>query len=81
MPEPLLWLYLPQHLLANLAGLVWFSFRGKAGTIFKAKRDALKGLGVILKKRKEIRSKRKVSNHDLLKVMTHGLLKPYLKNL
>lgn len=28
MPQSLFWVFLPQHLLANLAALIWFSLRG-----------------------------------------------------
>ncbi len=54
MPWPLFWLYGPQHLLLNIVTLVWFSLRGQAWVIWKAKWDALKGLPRILKERRGI---------------------------
>jgi len=51
MPAPLLWRTLPQHLVFNLAALIWFSLRGQAGVIWKAKWDALRGLARMRRKR------------------------------
>ena len=42
MPTGLLFRYLPQHLLLNLVSLVYYSFKGRAGVIWKAKWDAKK---------------------------------------
>jgi GT2 family glycosyltransferase len=72
MPAPLLWLYLPQHLLLNLAAVVWYSARGQAGTILRAKRDALKGLRVALGQRREIQSRRSASALALRRRMVKG---------
>ncbi len=77
MPWPLFWLYLPQHILLNLISLAWFSLRGKARVIFKAKWDALKGLPRILRERKMIQSKRRVSAWELRRVMAKSLFRPY----
>ena len=80
MPWPLFWLYLPQHILLNLISLAWFSLRGKARVIFKAKWDALKGLPRILRERKKVQSKRRVSAWELRRVMAKRLLRPYFKH-
>jgi GT2 family glycosyltransferase len=79
MPSPLFWLYLPQHLLLNLAMLVWYSIRGQARVIWKAKWDALKGLPRILKERRRVQKTRRVSSWELRRVMAKGLLTPYLR--
>jgi GT2 family glycosyltransferase len=77
MPWPLFWLYLPQHILLNLISLAWFSLRGQARVIFKAKWDALKGLPRILRERKKVQSKRRVSAWELRRVMVKNLFRPY----
>lgn len=80
MPGPLFWIYLPQHLLLNLASLLWFSIRGHGAVIFKAKWDAIKGLPNILKKRRHIQANRRVSCLALRRVLARGLFMPYIKN-
>jgi GT2 family glycosyltransferase len=79
MPLPLLWLYLPQHILLNLAMLVWYSLRGQARAIWKAKWDAIMGLPRILKERRRIQKTRRVNVWQLRQVMARGLLTPYLR--
>lgn len=78
MPSGLFWLYLPAHLLANLIYLVWYSFQPPGKAIWRGKLDALRGLGRMLPKRKEIQSKRRAAPADLLRVMERGLFTPYL---
>jgi GT2 family glycosyltransferase len=80
MPLPLLWLYLPQHILLNLVALLGYSLRGHARVIWKAKWDAIKGLPRILKERRRIQKTRRVNAWDLRRVMAKGLLTPYLRN-
>jgi hypothetical protein len=78
MPGHLLWLYLPQHLLYNLASVILFMLRGKAGTILRAKRDALVGLGKAWRQRREIQSTAVVSPAKLKPHMSRRILAPYL---
>ena len=80
MPWPLFWLYLPQHILLNVITLGWFSFRGQAKVIFKAKWDALKGLPQVLRERKKVQSKRRISAWELRRVMAKGLFRPYFRH-
>jgi GT2 family glycosyltransferase len=80
MPSNLLWLGLPQHILVNLAALIWFSLTGQAGTIFKAKRDALLGLRKTIAQRKLIQKNSRVSSEKIKKIIATGWLLPYLKN-
>ena len=80
MPSRLFWRGLPQHILANLAALIWFSLTGQAGPIFKAKRDALLGLRKAIEQRKSIQKKTKVSSKNLKKVLATDWLLPYFKN-
>ena len=80
MPSSLLWYGLPQHILANVVALVYFTFMGRGGAIFKAKKDALLGLRKTLKQRRLIQKKRRVSLKNLKKVIATGWFLPYLKN-
>jgi len=80
MPSELLWCGLPQHILINLAALIWFSLNGQAGPIFRAKRDALLGLRKTIEQRKPIQKNTRVSSKDLKKVLATGWLLPYFKN-
>jgi GT2 family glycosyltransferase len=79
MPWPLFWLYLPQHLLLNLVSIVYFSLRGQGRVILKAKWDAIKGLPRILRERRRVQKNRRISSWELRRVMTKGLLTPYLR--
>jgi GT2 family glycosyltransferase len=79
MPPPLFWLYLPQHILLNLAMLVWYSLRGQARVIWKAKWDAIRGLPKILKERRRVQKTRRISAWQLRQVMAKGLLTAYLR--
>ncbi len=80
MPWPLFWLYLPQHLLLNLASLVWFTLHGQGKVIFKAKWDALRGLPAILRERRRVQARRRVGAWALRRVMAKGLFAPYFRH-
>lgn len=73
MPMPLLWVYLPQHILLNLFSLLWFSLQGQTGVIFRAKFDAMRGMARVWGQRKLIQKNRKVLPAELRKVMCSGL--------
>ena len=77
MPSPWLWIYLPQHLLYNIASIVLFIFRGKWAVIFRSKIDAIKGLSLAWQRRKDVQGKARKSTTELRKRMAHGLLAPY----
>lgn len=79
MPGILFWVYLPQHLLANVAALIWFTLRGKGGVVFKAKWDAIQGLPRAIVQRKTIQKSRKISISAIKKAMTKGWFLPYSK--
>lgn len=73
MPAPLLWFYLPLHLALNVLSLLIFSLSGQASAIFRAKRDAVKGLRNVWAMRKTVQSCRRASVSDLNRVMAKGL--------
>lgn len=65
MPGLLFWLYLPLHFALNLFSLVYFSLKGQAGVIVRAKWDALKGVPRMWRKRRKIQSLRVVSIREI----------------
>jgi len=78
MPSGLLWLYLPQHLLLNLAALIYYPWRGQGGVVLKAKFDALRGIREVLKRRRVVQRSRRASAWTLRSAMLRGVLSPYL---
>lgn len=73
MPGYLFWIFLPAHLAMNLVALVWFSARGKAGVIWRAKRDAMRGLPRVWSERRRIQRSRKVKPWQILKYLTFSV--------
>lgn len=72
MPGMLFWAFLPLHLAMNLFSLVVFTARGQGGVMFRAKRDALMGIPLMWKKRRQVQSKRIVSWRAILRVLEKG---------
>ncbi|GJL77329.1 MAG: glycosyl transferase [Nitrospinaceae bacterium] len=79
MPGTLFWIYLPQHLLVNVAALIWFALQGKGQVVFKAKWHAIKGLKRAFAERKAVQRNRKVSIREIRKVLVKGWFLPYTK--
>jgi GT2 family glycosyltransferase len=77
MPGPLLWLYLPLHILMNLYSLLAFTVRGRAGVIFRAKWDAVRGLPTMLRKRRSAQAGRTASSSEIRRAMRHNLIEPF----
>jgi GT2 family glycosyltransferase len=65
MPGVLFWLLLPLHLALNVVTLFWFAGHGRAGVIFRAKRDAILGLPKMWRKRQVIQKQRVASIRDI----------------
>jgi hypothetical protein len=80
MPSLLFWKGLPQHILANIVTLIRFSLTGQASVIFRAKWDALLGLGKAIEQRELIQKNIKISQGDLEKVIAQDWLGPYFKS-
>ncbi len=70
MPGLLFWLFLPLHLLANIASVIVLTLRGQGIVAWRAKRDAIKGLPKMWKKRKAIQAKRVASIWDILRALS-----------
>lgn len=73
MPGALFWLLLPLHVLLNLASVVLFALQGRANVIVRAKRDALRGLPKMWRKRQQIQKARLASIGDIWRVLDKGL--------
>lgn len=73
MPGWLFWACLPLHLAMNIAAICWFVLRGQGVVILKAKRDAIKGVPRMWRKRRCIQRRRKVSISDIWKVLDKRL--------
>jgi GT2 family glycosyltransferase len=74
MPLGLFWLLLPLHLMANVATIIRFVLRGQAGTILRAKWDAIKGIPRMWKKRHMIQASRSASTDEIWRVLDKSLL-------
>ncbi len=72
MPAALFWRYLPAHLLATLIPLVYYSLRGHATAIWRAKLDALRGLPQAWRKRRQTQHLLRVEPSELSGVMEHS---------
>lgn len=80
MPGWLFWLYLPHHLILNIWSLITFSLRGQGGSLWRAKRDAVKGLGRFWTKRRQIQMRRVAAPGDLRRAMRGGLIRRPCRN-
>jgi GT2 family glycosyltransferase len=60
MPPPLFVCLLPLHILANLAAMVLYAWRGQWRTVWQAKRDAVAQLPLMWRKRQAIQAARRV---------------------
>ncbi len=81
MPGPLFWLYLPQHLIVNLAAIVRFALRGQGRVILRAKWHAIRELPRVWRQRCEIHAARKAGTREIWRAMERGFLKPYIRLL
>ncbi|MCK6582762.1 MAG: glycosyltransferase family 2 protein [Anaerolineales bacterium] len=77
MPSLLFWLYLPLHFVMGLYFLVSFTLRGRGKAIFLAKRDAIRGIFAVLRKRRTIQKSRAITSLEIYQVMTKGVFSPY----
>jgi GT2 family glycosyltransferase len=71
MPGYLFWVLLPAHIALNLAEILWFSVRGRASVICRAKFDAIKGLPAVWLQRRQVQKLRAASYSAILRSMSH----------
>lgn len=79
MPSPYFWLFLPLHFSTLLFFIVYLTLRGQGKSIWKAVFDALRGLPKMLDKRRMIQKNIRIAPKELLKVMSIGILEPYIE--
>jgi len=78
VPLGLMIRYLPQKLLYELCSCAFFCLRaGKWRPFLQGKWDALKGVPIILEKRKNLKKVRRLSSHEIRKELLP--LVPYLQ--
>lgn len=70
MPGILFWVFLPLHIALNVGGVVRCGLRGQLVAVWRAKRDAIKGLPEMWRKRKAIQAQRVVSTWDILRALS-----------
>jgi hypothetical protein len=73
MPGPLLWLYLPQHLLLSALIVLRAIAQRRGLAALAGKRDALLGLRRVLRKRRRIQANRRVGAFEVRRTMSRGL--------
>jgi GT2 family glycosyltransferase len=73
MPAPLVWLYLPEHLLVNLVALAAYSLRGQGRIVWRAKREAVRVLPRMLSERRQLQAERRADAWQLRRLMGKGL--------
>lgn len=73
MPGALFWMLLPIHVLLNLVSVAYFSVRGQSKVIWRAKRDAVKGLPGMWRKRRKIQTGRRVVIMDVWRTLDKRL--------
>lgn len=71
MPLELILRSLPQRLTYELGSAAYFIKAGAGSAFLKGKIDAIRQLSAILRKRKQIQSKKNLTNAQLLSVMEH----------
>ena len=74
MPGILFWLFLPLHILLNIVSIIYFILRGKGKIILRAKRDAIKGLPKMWKKRRKTQRERKATIGQIWKMLDKRLI-------
>jgi len=79
MPSFLFYLLLPVHIFFNLLYLIVGLFMPSGKALFRAKRDALRGLSAMLKKRRAIQSQRKITPIQFAKLMDWNPFSPIVK--
>lgn len=69
MPGVLFWLFLPLHVLLNIAALLRYALSGQFLVVWRAKYDAVRMLPKVWQKRSEIQKTRRVSLANILKAL------------
>ncbi|MBI3940937.1 MAG: glycosyltransferase family 2 protein [Acidobacteria bacterium] len=78
IPSPLLWKYLPWRIFYLLVSALYFTGRAELGTFLRAKWAAWKGREAVLRKRRHVQQRKKVSNQYLDSLLEHRWLQTRL---
>jgi GT2 family glycosyltransferase len=81
MPGRDFWIYLPAHLLANLAFMVYNPFVGHGRITWLAKWHALKGLPKAWRKRRDLQRSRSVPPSAISAMLDRAWFSPYVPSL
>lgn len=81
MPGFLFYLLLPVHFSYNLLYLLAGLFMPSGKALFRGKRDAIKGIPAILKKRHTVQSQRKIAPRQFARLLDWNPLSPLVKIL
>jgi len=73
MPAPLVWLYLPQHVLVAILTTAIYTLRGQGRAALTGRRDAFLGLPRVFRERRRIHSDRPTSGRHIRAAMSRGL--------
>jgi GT2 family glycosyltransferase len=79
MPTAIMLRYLPQRLMYEIGSAIYFTRMGVGKAFFKAKIDVLRQLPAVLKKRREIQSRRTIADAQLLTMLKRYHLGPKFK--
>ena len=74
MPGGLFWVLLPLHLALNVLSVLWLALRGQGGVGWRAKRDALKALPAMWRKRRLVARGRSATMSQIWRVLDKRLL-------
>ncbi len=73
MPGVLAWVLLPAHLAMTLVAFTAYLVQGRGRVLWRAKRDAWRGLGDVLRRRRAVQATRRVRLRDLWPAFTKRL--------
>jgi GT2 family glycosyltransferase len=76
MPSPWFWIYLPLHIAWSVIAIIYFALRGQGGAILRAKLDAIRGIGAVLKKRRLVQSGLRVEPGEVMRFMNRNPIGP-----
>ena len=74
VPEVLFWLLLPLHVVQNIVSLVMFTLRGEGRVMLRAKRDVIKGLPKMWRKRQLVQSTRIATVREIWRVLDKHII-------
>lgn len=81
MPQPYFWRYLGQHLLFNVASIVYLALKGRGNAVLRAKWSALLALPRMMRKRRLVQAGVRVPGERIRAAMAGEWLAPYGRRL